>query len=281
MSDKKVSDKKMYSNPVPLNREQHKNLRFKRITDYSFSSGSNSLPIAGIEFFEASRSMAVLFRKGSDGNFFPLVILSLNNQGHDMVDEEGKWKKNIYIPSFIRRYPFAQTGEGSVSFDADCDAFSEEEGERLFTEEGKNTQALDDIIAFLEQYGAAMRHTDKFCKALKERDLLIPFDVQVGVDTPNPVRVGGLYAVDDNKFGKLYGKVLDEWFKEGWVAWVFAHMHSIGALRSLPRAEVNAAAGSDQSASPTGAEGEESNESEAAGGSDTATPTEAANSNQS
>ena len=266
-----MSDKKMYSNMVPLNREQHKNLRLKRITDYSFSSGSNSLPIAGIEFFEASRSMAVLFRKGSDDNFFPLVILSLNNEGHEMVDEEGKWKQGVYIPSFIRRYPFAQTSGGSLSFDADSGAFSEEEGERLFTEEGKNTQVLDEIISFLEYYSAAMRHTDKFCKALKERDLLTPFDVQVGANTPNPVRVGGLYAVDNNKFGKLYGKVLDEWFKEGWIAWVFAHMHSLGALRSLPRGTAEAVARAKDDAAP-GAAGTDSEQNMA---------TEASNSGQS
>lgn len=223
-----------YEKPTPLNRENHKNLRFKGVTDLSFTKGQNSVPVAGLEFFEASRAMTVLFSKAKNGDYFPVVLLSLQNAGHDLVTEEGKWK-GTYIPSFIRRYPFAMTAEGTVCFDADSSALSEVEGEPLFDDEGKNTKMLDDVIRFLQQYQVEMTQTQKYCKELAELDYLTEFSVEVGRNTENPVRIQGLYAVDEKKFASLEGEKLQEWFKQGWLGWTYAHLHSIGALRTLSR----------------------------------------------
>jgi hypothetical protein len=91
-----------YSEPAALNRDQHKDLRFTASSDFGFSSSVNSVPMTGIEFFEASRDMPVLFSKDEQGNYFPLALLSLMNDGHNFLKEEGKWD-DCYVPAFIRR----------------------------------------------------------------------------------------------------------------------------------------------------------------------------------
>ena len=223
-----------YEQPVPLNREQHKKLRFKSVRDYTFSAGHNSVPIVGLEFFEASRSMTVLFSKVAEAQFFPIVLLSLRNSGHDMVAADGRWTGS-YIPSFIRRYPFALTDEGTICLDQSCNAFSETEGDPLFDEEGKNTELLEHVIRFLNQFDAELKRTQEFCDYLRENDMLKPFDAEIGRDSKNPIRIEGMYTVDEKAFSALQGEQLEEWFSKGWLGWTYAHLHSIGSLGTLSR----------------------------------------------
>lgn len=230
-----------YKQPVPLNREQHKKLRFRSVRDYGFSAGHNSVPIVGLEFFEASRNMTVLFSKVSEDQFFPIVLLSLRNAGHDMVAADGTWTGS-YIPSFIRRYPFALTTEGTVCFDEGSNAFSETEGDPLFDETGKNTELLDHVIRFLNQFDAELKRTREFCDYLKAHDLLKPFNAEIGRDSGSPIRLEGMFTVDEKRFSELKGEELEEWFRKGWVGWTYAHLHSIGALGTLSRGIAEAAA---------------------------------------
>ena len=78
-----------YKDIASLNRETHKTLKFQSTSNYIFSKNVNSVPLTGIEFFEASRDMPVLFSKDSAGNFFPLAMLSLLDSTHFFVNSTG------------------------------------------------------------------------------------------------------------------------------------------------------------------------------------------------
>lgn len=228
-----MSELLFYEKPVALNRARHKNLRLKAMDDgYAFSGGANSVPLTGIEFFEASRDMTVLFKKGDDGFFFPVAMMSLSNSGHELVDAKGNWQGS-YVPAFIRRYPFALTTDNTVCFDEKSPAFSETEGEPLFTESG-HSPVLERVLGFLQQFDTEMRRTRDFCEALAQKGLLAPFEVEVRPrDGGRSVRLQGLHAVNSQKFSELRGDTLELWFTKGWVAWIYAHLHSIGALGKL------------------------------------------------
>jgi hypothetical protein len=227
-----MSELLFYEKLVALNRTRHKTLRLKALEDgFTFSGGVNSVPLAGIEFFEASRDMTVLFKKGDKG-FFPVVMMSLSNSGHDLVDAQGNWQGS-YVPAFIRRYPFALASDGTVCVDENSKALSETDGEPLFTDTG-NSKVLEKVLAFLNQFDAEMRRTRDFCEALEQKGLLAPFEVEVRPkDGGRPVRLQGLHAVQAQKFAELRGDTLELWFTKSWVAWVYAHLHSIGALGKL------------------------------------------------
>ncbi|MFO6420079.1 SapC family protein [Hylemonella sp. W303a] len=228
-----MSELLFYEKPVALNRERHKKLRLKAMDDgFAFSAGVNSVPLAAIEFFEASRDMTVLFQKGADGHFFPVVMMSLSNSGHALVDPQGRWQGS-YVPAFIRRYPFALASDGTVCIDEKSRAFSETEGELLFTEDG-HAPALDSALAFMRGFDTEMRRTREFCDGLAQKGLLAPFEVEVRPrDGGRAVRLQGLHAVSTQKFSELRGDTLELWFTKSWVAWIYAHLHSIGALAKL------------------------------------------------
>ncbi|WP_257280787.1 SapC family protein [Endozoicomonas sp. ISHI1] len=223
-----------YKDPAPLNRDLHKALRYQSSGDYSFTDSVNSVPLTGIEFFEASRDMPVLFSKDDEGRFFPLALLSLMDAGHKQLDGEGRWEDS-YVPAFVRRYPFALTDEGTVCFDKESAQIGGEEGEALFNDEGENSETLNNIIQFLNNYDQQYKNTRAYCDECSELELFSPFNLQVMADKDNPLRLEGLYVIDEKKLAELQEEKINDWFKAGWLAWSYAHLHSLGALRRLLR----------------------------------------------
>ncbi|WP_257283681.1 SapC family protein [Endozoicomonas sp. SESOKO1] len=221
-----------YNEPAFLNREVHKTLKFKTSDDYSFTEEVNSVPLTGIEFFEASRDMPVLFSKDEQDSFFPLALLSLMDTGHKHLGEAGSWSDS-YIPAFIRRYPFALTDEGSVCFDQKASQFDGEDGEALFSDDGENTETLNNIIQFLNNYDQQYKHTLNYCNELKALDLLSPFNLQILLEKDKPLRLEGLFVIDEKKLNSIPEEKVKSWFDSGWLAWTYAHLHSLGALNRL------------------------------------------------
>ena len=227
-----------YGEPVYLNREVHKKLKFSVSDNYSFTDNVNSVPLTGIEFFEASRDMPVVFCANESGDFFPLALLSLMKEGHKHLNKNGEWVDS-YVPAFVRRYPFVLTNEGTVCFDKAAKQFNEKKGEALFDEKGENSEVLNNIINFLNGYDQQYKQTLEYCKVLKELDLLTPFNLQVLIDKDNPLRLEGMYVVDEERLKGIADDIADdkvlEWFRSGWMAWTYAHLHSLGALDRLVR----------------------------------------------
>lgn len=221
-----------YGEPVYLNREIHKKLKFSVSEDYSFADSVNSVPLTGVEFFEASRDMPVVFCANESGDFFPLALLSLMKEGHKHLNEKGEWADS-YIPAFVRRYPFVLTNEGTVCFDKKAGQLNEEKGEALFDEKGENSVVLNNIINFLNGYDRQYKHTLEYCRELKELELLKPFNLQVLIDKDNPLRLEGMYVVDEQKLKDVADEKILGWFRSGWMAWTYAHLHSLGALQRL------------------------------------------------
>ncbi len=223
-----------YQDPVPLDKKKHANLKFKAAESLEFAKSANSVPIAGSEIFAASRYFPVLFYKNSGGSFVPLVLLSLKREGNDLgADWDG-----MYVPAFVRRYPFALTDEGMVVIDSKAEHFAAEDGEDLFAE-GEASETLKKIVRFLEVVNASYKGTEDFCKALTEKDLLTRFNTKLRFKNLS-IEIGAMYAIDEKKLNQLDDAEIAEWFKKGWIAWSYAHLHSISALNELARRHAQA-----------------------------------------
>lgn len=221
-----------YTKPEILNRENHKDLSFLPVTDLSFSRDVNSVPVLGIEFFEASRDVPIVFSRDESGTYFSIALLSLRSKGHDQLDDKGQWKGR-YTPAFIRRYPFALTDDKHICFDKDYAGFNVDDGEPLFDKEGANTKALDNIIEFVTNFDAEHQRSREFCGALTEQELFTPFKLQIMTADKQPLRMDGLFVIDEKKLENLPDNIVNDWFKKGFIAWAYAHLHSLGALRQL------------------------------------------------
>ena len=227
-----------YEDPVMLDKVKHKNLKFKKLSDLKFATDINSVPVAGFEFFSCSRHFPVMFVKNANDSFIPVALLSLTAKGHNLGDQ---WE-GYYIPSFIRRYPFVlESGQGMVMMDQAAPQLQENEGEALFTPEGEPAKFLQEIMVFLDSCDKGYKVTEEYTKALQDKGVLEPFKGTVKF-TDTTLKLDHLYVVNEKKFhDSMKDNEIVEWFKNGWLAWTNAHLHSISAMpevvKRLPKKE--------------------------------------------
>ncbi len=234
---KEKKEEALYSRPVALNSERHRNIKIAKVADYKIAKQLNSSILTGYEFFEAAKYYPIAFSKTPDEEIMPVAILGITDNA--FTDEEGKWKEGFYIPAFIRRYPYilAKTDDKNgddllVAIDAAYKGFEAKEGDRLFDDEGKNTPALDRALEFLKDYNAQFEVTKQFIKRLEELDLFTAIDANIKpADGPSYV-MRNLLVVDEGKMLKLEDKELltltrmDD-HKRGYISWIYAHIFSL------------------------------------------------------
>jgi len=218
-----------YQEPVALEKKKHVDLKLNRTQGYAFAKNINSVPLGGMEFFQACRDFPILFVKNAKEQYLPMAILSLREDAHDMGDT---WE-GVYIPAFIRRYPFALTGEKVVMFDQKAPHFSGEEAEPLFVAENEPSETLKQIVSFLELVDKNYRQTEEFSKAVAEKELFEPYNATVKFDNGS-VRLSDLYCINEKKLHETLNKDdLYDWFNKGWIGWAHAHLHSLGSVSQL------------------------------------------------
>lgn len=227
-----------YSNVMPLSRERHRNLKLKQIGgDYTFAAKTPLVPLAGSEFFPASKSYTVLF-SGPDDDTAAIALLGVAEDSNLFVDDEGRWAEDVYIPAFVRRYPFvlansATPDEFTVCVDDTWKGFNEDEGEALFTENGEPTAYMNRAVEFVQRFHVEMQRTQEFVKRVCELDLLVRRDMQINDGAGGSLLVRDFRMIDEQRLAKLDDDVIVEFHRAGWLPWVYAHLASLSNLQAL------------------------------------------------
>lgn len=229
-----------YERPVPLNREGHKDLRIKSMNNVGFAASAHSVPLTVAEFGPAARDFPILFGGNSLEDAGPLAMLGLHQSENAFIDANGQWEQGAYIPAFIRRYPFvlAEKPEGAegddftVFLDEAYPGFGTEEGDRLFNEDGTDTDTLKNAVQFLGEFQEHVKRTQAFTQRLRELDLLEPRSAQIQ-DGENTMVINGLFVVNEEKLRALDEKVAHELLADGSMGWIYAHLLSLSNIDRL------------------------------------------------
>jgi len=224
-----------YRQPVLLHREKHGDLRIAPASDgYTYAASAQTVLLAGIEFFDASRQFPIIFVRGGAERILPFVLLGFEQGENLFVGNDGKWFGS-YVPAYIRRYPFIHNeaeGQMSVFIDEAFEGFGSEQGERLF-ESGEPTPKLQNILAFLQDYYQQMKKTEAFCAELARLGLLRPIDAQVNLKDGRNYTLSGMLVVDEPKLSQLPDAEVLKLFRSGGLALVTSHLLSLKNLAVL------------------------------------------------
>ncbi len=226
-----------YERPVPLNRSAHKDLRLKPVPSLKFAANVHSVPLTGVEFPAAARDVPILFAGADMKDAGPMALLGLRQNENLFVDADGQWAPNTYVPAFIRRYPFilAEKPEGqegddfTVFLDEAYEGFNTEQGERLFKEDGADTEMLTNAVNFLGEFQQHVARTHWFMDQLRKYDLLEPRNIRLEKDGKT-INLNGLFVVSEEKLRQLDEKVAHEFLKEGVLGWIYAHLLSLAHI---------------------------------------------------
>ena len=93
-----------YQDLMPLNSRDHAGWKSKSMDRAEWLKNQHAIPLTVDEFVQAQRHFPIVFSSGD--NPLPLALMGLNEGVNTYVDDEGKISDPIYLPAYIRRYPF-------------------------------------------------------------------------------------------------------------------------------------------------------------------------------
>lgn len=229
-----------YNDLMPLNSRDHATWNTKSLESAVWLSKHHAIPLTVEEFAQAQRDFPIVFSSGD--NPLPLALMGLNEGVNTFIDENGKITDPIYLPAYIRRYPYMlakltpDTEDLSLCFDPTSGAVGEfEDGEKLFDSEGAASDATKRILQFCEQFESAGLRTKNFVDELKKHDLLMDGEIAI-TETEgqeNPFIYRGFQIINQEKLQEVRGDVLREWNKNGIIGLIYAHLMSLELMRAI------------------------------------------------
>jgi SapC len=234
-----------YQDLLPLSSQDHADWRARALDKAPFLINQHAVPLTSDEFISASRHYPIVFSAGD--NPVPLALMGLNEGVNTFVDADGKLINPVYVPAYIRRYPFLlaklrrDSDELSLCFDPTADAIGAfDEGDPLFAE-GEPSEHTKAILGFCEQFEQAGQRTGQFMDELVKSGLLMDGEVSIEVqDAAQPFVYRGFKMVDEAKLRELRGDVLRKMTQNGMLALIFAHLFSLQLMRDIFAAQVSA-----------------------------------------
>ena len=230
-----------YKDIVPLDRKRHQSFRLKgEPPRYDFAAHSHVVPAIVDEFGMGGRHLPIVFLPGAKVPS-AVFLLGMNPGDNRLIGRDGKWQE-VYVPAYLRRYPFiigeVEGADSIVCIDQSSELFSTEAGQPLFEDDGEDTPLLQGKIRFINDYLAAARRTEEFIKAIAELDLFQTVTIDVQPAALDRRVMHGLMMIDLGKFNALPDKDFLELRRQGFIPMVYAHLASLANLdRFALRAE--------------------------------------------
>ena len=218
-----------YKNPEPLDAQRHANLALKKDFGLNFTKDVNAVPITMIEMPQICHAYPIAF--SPDANATPVAILGLRDNENLFINTKGEWISDLYIPSYIRRYPFifseAQGGDQLTLCVEINKTVTEENGDqKFFDAAGQATALSKNALEFCKSYHAAAQQTIIFGKALHEAGLLAERSAEIMTPNGQKINFSGFRIVDEEKLAKLDEKTFLDLRNKGLLPFLYAHLFS-------------------------------------------------------
>ncbi|HEY0960339.1 MAG TPA: SapC family protein [Novosphingobium sp.] len=227
-----------YNDLAPLSSQDHANWRSRPTDKAKWLVGQHAVPLTVEEFPLAQRHFPIIFSAGDDP--VPLALMGMNEGINVFVDDEGQLTSQVYVPAYVRRYPFMlarlrpDSEELSLCFDPTSDLVGEfDDGLPLF-EGSEPSEGCKATLQFCEQFEIAGQKTAAFLAELKKHDLLMDGELTLQLDGGDqPFTYQGFRMVDEKKLREVRGDVLRGWNQSGLLALIYAHLFSLELVRDV------------------------------------------------
>ena len=202
--------------------------------------GMNPMPVSYLEFSRAGRDYPLVFVSGDEGrSFTPMLILGLEPRQNLFVRSDHIWDPAVYLPAYVRRYPFCMTRITIDGTEAPQRVACVEKravsrkGEPLFDDSGQPLPDWQQREKLLFEYESDLARTEEMCKLLAEHELLEPFSLQAAPSAGEPLQLTGMYRIAEPKLGALDAEVLKTFNEQGVLGCIYAHLCSLQNFERL------------------------------------------------
>jgi hypothetical protein len=226
-----------YQSLTLLQKDQHASWGLKQRSEMNFARQTHAVPLTVDEFAAAQKHFPIVF--GSGEGAVPLALVGLQEGRNLFIGEDGNWAPGVYVPAYIRRYPFLLVKEHpdaqvlSLVFDESAEMLGPDEETKLF-DGTEPTDTTKNILTFCEQFEQAIARTKSFMDEIEKLGLLMEGEAQIqqtGVEQPAVFR--GFRMVDEQKLQNIRGDQARKAVQNGMMGLIYAHLFSLGEMRNL------------------------------------------------
>jgi len=230
-----------YSKPEPLSVDLHKTLGVKSVAGpFKFAKEGHAVPLTVTEFGVSALCGPIIF-VGDEK--IPLAVMGLNPGENMFLTAEGMFEPGVYVPAYIRRYPFvfandSAAGQMILCIDRAAEFIVEGGDMSFFDAEGKPTEYTQNCINFCNDYEVERQRTQNFVQLLKDLDL---FETKKATFTPTnpdgsagePQTIAEYFGVSEEKLNALPVEKHTELRDNGALAQIYAHLVSLSGWDRL------------------------------------------------
>jgi len=219
-----------YKNPQPVSAQRHGNAGIKEGANFSFARETNSVPLGADEIFAAQAHFPIVFTESNPP--IPVTVLGLGDSRNVFVNTDGSWRAGIYVPAYIRRYPFilangAKPDEMMLAIDEAAENFMAGEGGRRLFEGNVTTPFTRQAAQFCQAFQLQFDLSRAFGEALQAANLLV--SKRVDIQQPDGTRqsLKQFRVIDEARFDALLDQGFLAWRRRGWLGVAYAHLLSM------------------------------------------------------
>jgi hypothetical protein len=224
-----------YSQPEPLSPELHGKLGVVQSDKpFKFAKVGHAVPLTVGEFPLAAVTGPIIF-VGDEKT--PIAVMGLNAGDNMFVGDDGLFEPGVYIPAYIRRYPFVfaqddQAQQMVLCIDRKAE-FIVQGGEiPFFDKDGKPSEYTQRCMEFCNNFEQERQRTMAFVQILKDLDL---FESKTANFTPvnpdgssgEPQKIAEYFGVSEEKLNKLPPEKFIEIRDNGALGQIYAHLLSL------------------------------------------------------
>ena len=222
-----------YQAIVPLNRDMHRQMRLAKSAPYAFAAGSHLIPAVMDEFPSACGDLPILYVINPDGPA-PVFVTGLTPGRNSFVTADGTWG-GLYVPAYVRRYPFilGDVGEAGSLICIDERSILLRGGEgsaALFNADGSPAAPLAERIELVTEFAASAKRTQVMGQLLLELGLLKPVTNQTKSAGST---LEGLLRIDEAALDALSSSDFLRLRADGMLGAIYTHLVSLRAIVRL------------------------------------------------
>jgi hypothetical protein len=215
-----------------------------------FARQANAVPISYTEFPAVCREYPIVFSSGDGKSAFAPVAVTGLSARENLFGGEGHWAAGVYVPAYVRRYPFCMARVKVNNVEQKdrliCieKAHLADDGEAMFDASGAPSQKWQDLERLLGEYEKDLERSREMCAILADYGLLEPFTMQA---TPKaagakPLQMTGMFRVAEKKIEDLNSAQLKNLVRKGILGRIYLHLLSLeNFARLLDRRAARAA----------------------------------------
>jgi hypothetical protein len=224
---------------VAFDTERHSKVRLpSERTNFSYAKKAQLLPLTFAEVGQALHAYPVVM-VAEDDKVALVAMTGLSDSGNRFVDTQGEWRPGIYIPAYVRGYPFiairpAENAEPILALDPQAADFMRPSGQLLIGADGQHSEQLKGIMAFQAEYRQLAERTAVMTKALKDAGVLEEGSLQLQTpDSKEAQKIGGFLVVSEPKLKALPPDALKKLMEADALGLAYAQLFSMGSLPNL------------------------------------------------